>query len=92
MYLLIYAHLYEVYIYIHIYLYRYIHTYTHTDTHIWLTLFQSGFKTAQVQIAESQAEVDPDSIFGSYMPICDLETWQTNIQLSLCLSSESGLL
>jgi len=26
-----------------------------------------------VQTAEMQAEVDPDSIFGSHMPICDLE-------------------
>ena len=29
-----------------------------------------------VKIAETQAEVDPDSIFGSHMPICDLETCQ----------------
>ncbi|CAE7208923.1 unnamed protein product, partial [Symbiodinium sp. CCMP2592] len=29
--------------------------------------------TNYVQTAEMQAEVDPDSIFGSHMPICDLE-------------------
>ena len=27
-----------------------------------------------VQTAEAQAEVDPDSIFGSHMPICDLDS------------------
>jgi len=30
--------------------------------------------TNYVQVAEAQAEVDPDSIFGSRMPMCDMES------------------